>query len=106
RVITVAAVRLDGRAASSSDPGACLLVGAPSGDINSGFNGLFSTDLIGSRGVNQLSYFFPYEDLSDYVFNNLGASGTSASASQVSGVVALMLSANPALTYRDVQQIL
>ena len=106
RVIAVAAVRFDGRVASSSEPGACVLLGAPSGDLAAGFDGLFTTDLIGTRGVNQISFFPPYEDLSDYVFDSLGFSGTSASAPQIAGIVALMLSANPSLTYRDVQQIL
>src|SRR5207245_1262729 len=36
----------------------------------------------------------------------LGFSGTSASVPQIAGVAALMLSVNPNLTYRDVQQIL
>ncbi len=106
RVIAVAAVREDGRVSSSSEPGACILVGAPSGDPASGFNGLISTDLLGARGVNQLNFFPPNEDLSGYVFDSMGFSGTSAAAAEISGVAALILSANPNLTYRDVQQIL
>jgi subtilisin family serine protease/subtilisin-like proprotein convertase family protein len=104
RAIAVAAVRIDGRVTSYSEPGACILVGAPSGDI--GWNGLFTTDLLGTRGVNQINFLPPNQDLSGYVFNALGFSGTSAAAPQISGVVALMLSANPNLTYRDAQQIL
>jgi subtilisin-like proprotein convertase family protein len=106
RVITVGAVRIDGRAASYSDPGACLLVAAPSGDTNTDPTGLFTTDLLGSDGVNYFGFFPPNEDLSGYVFNSLAFSGTSAAAPQIAGLVALLLSANPALTYRDVQQIL
>ena len=107
RVIAVAAVWVDGRAASGSEPGACLLVAAPSGDsAGDGTIKLFTTDLLGRDGVNQIQFLPPNEDLWDYVFNGLGFSGTSASAPLVSGVVALMLSANPNLTYRDAQQIL
>jgi subtilisin-like proprotein convertase family protein len=62
--------------------------------------------LIGPRGANPLFFFPPFQDMSDYVFNQLGFSGTSAAAPEISGVVALMLSANPNLNYRDVQQIL
>ncbi len=106
QVIAVAAVRKDGRVASSSEPGACILVGAPSGDSSSGFDGLITTDLLGSNGVNQLSFYPPDEDLSGYVFGSTGFSGTSAAAAEISGVAALILSANPNLSYRDVQQIL
>jgi subtilisin-like proprotein convertase family protein len=104
RVIAVAAVRVDGRAASYSEPGACLLVAAPSGDR--GFPYLFTTDLMGADGVNFIQFPPPNEDLSNYAFDSLGFSGTSAAVPLVSGVVALALSANPHLTYRDVQQIL
>src|SRR5205814_3011389 len=103
RVIAVAAVRVDGRAGSYSEPGACVLVAAPGGE--KGF-GLFTTDLLGVNGANSVLFFPPNEDLSDYVFESFGFSGTSASAPLVSGVVALMLSANPNLTWRDAQQIL
>jgi subtilisin family serine protease/subtilisin-like proprotein convertase family protein len=106
RVITVGAVRIDGRAASYSDPGACLLVAAPSGDTDTNPTGLFTTDLLGSDGVNVFGFFPPNEDLSGYVFNSLAFSGTSAAAPQISGLAALLLSVNPELTYRDVQQIL
>lgn len=103
RVIAVAAVRYDGRVTSYSEPGACILVGAPSGDLDTN---IFTTDLIGTRGANAISYFPPNEELSDYVYSSLGFSGTSAAAPQIAGIAALILSANTNLTYRDVQQIL
>jgi len=104
RVIAVAAARIDGRVATYSEPGACVLVSAPSGDAD--LNGIFTTDLTGTRGVNQLFYFPPFDDLNNYVYYSLGFSGTSASAPFISGIAALMLSANANLSYRDVQQIL
>lgn len=103
-VIAVAAVRIDGRVASYSEPGACILLSAPSGD--DGFNGLFTTDITGTSGFNQLNYFPPFQDLNNYVYYSIGFSGTSASSPFISGIAALLLSANPNLTYRDVQQIL
>jgi subtilisin family serine protease/subtilisin-like proprotein convertase family protein len=106
RVITVAAVRLDGRVASYSDPGACVLVAAPSGDFDTTPTGLFTTDLLGTDGANFLFFLPPNDDLSGYSFNSLGFSGTSAATPLISGVAALLLSAQPELTWRDVQQIL
>ena len=101
RAITVAAVRRDGRVTSYSEPGACVLVAAPSGDM--GFPNLFTSDISGTLGVNQIFFF---NDLADYAYNSLGFSGTSASAPLVSGMAALLVSANTNLSYRDVQQIL
>lgn len=102
-IITVAAVRLDGRFTSYSNRGSSLLVAAPSGDF--GFPSLFTTDLSGTKGDNNVT--FPSDPaLSDYVFDSLGFSGTSAAAPQIAGVVALILSANTNLHYRDVQQVL
>lgn len=104
RVIAVGAARSDGRVASYSNPGPCLLVGAPSGDTGFNFRSLLTTDRAGSaRGYNQINF---NNDLADYVFGTLGFEGTSASAPLVSGICALVLSANPALSSREVRQIL
>ncbi len=100
-VIAVGAARLDGRAASYGSRGACILVSAPSGD--SGFPLLVTTDLVGNQGYNQFSFS---GDQNNYAFNAFGFSGTSGSTPQISGIVALMLSANPNLNLRDVQHIL
>jgi subtilisin family serine protease/subtilisin-like proprotein convertase family protein len=102
RAITVGALRPDGIVASYSTPGAPLLVSAPGGDA--GIASLFTTDRLGTKGYNFVT--FPGTDLSDYVFSSLGFQGTSAATPLISGVAALVLSANPNLSYRDVQQIL
>ncbi len=102
--ICVAAVGPTGRAASYSSAGACILVAAPGGDFDTG--GLFTTDLTGFSGANPISFFPPYEYLSDFRFNSLGMVGTSAAAPLVSATAALVLSVNPNLTARDVQQVL
>ena len=86
-VITVAAANADGSVASFSTPGASVLVGAYGVD-------LLTTD----RHEKGLGY--------NKTGNYTSFSGTSAAAPVVSGVVALMLEANPELGYRDVQQIL
>ncbi|MGZ8940713.1 MAG: proprotein convertase P-domain-containing protein, partial [Limisphaerales bacterium] len=100
RVITIGAIRADGRAASYSTPGASILVATPGGE--DGYS-LMSTDRQGSLGFNGISFD---NDLADYVFSVFGFSGTSAAAPVASGITALMLSANTNLTVRDVQHIL
>ncbi len=107
RVIAVAAVRQDGRATVYSNPGASILVGGPSGDPrpdgteDPAAPNLVTTDRRGFQGYNPTS-----GEGGDYVVGTQGFNGTSGSAPIVSGVVALMLSARPALSYRDVQQLL
>ena len=105
--IAVGASSYFGDRASYSEPGTNLVVAAPSGG---GAGQIF--EIV----INGLPYQFPYPgvtttdiagfsgyDQGDYTptFN-----GTSAAAPMVSGVVALMLEANPALGWRDVQEIL
>jgi Ca2+-binding RTX toxin-like protein len=89
--IAVAAVMRTGVVSFYSTEGAANLVsafGGPSpGDI-------WTTDRTGSDG---------YDAGSDY---NSSFNGTSAAAPMVSGIIALMLEANPELGYRDVQDIL
>lgn len=101
QAIAVGSVRLNGRVVSYSNPGACLLVAAPAGD--NGTANLFTTDRQGSIGYNQGSYT---NDLADYAFDTVMPFGTSFSAPQISGLAALIVSANTNLGYRDVQQIL
>ncbi len=83
--IAVAATDINGNITSFSTPGAAVLIAAP------GLN-IFTTDRTGRDGYVS----------GDFV----SISGTSFSAPIISGVVALMLEANPLLGYRDVQEIL
>lgn len=105
-VIAVGAVLKTGRATSYSEPGACLLLGAPGGDASN--QGLFTLDVTISVGTGVSSLL---GDLNNYRFGppfslTAGFVGTSAAAPLVSGVAALVLSVNTNLSYRDVQQIL
>ena len=85
RTIAVGATDSNGDLTSFSTPGAAVLVSAQGRSV-------VTTDAVGREG---------------YVDGSVVAvSGTSFSAPMVSGVVALMLEANPALGYRDVQKIL
>jgi subtilisin-like proprotein convertase family protein len=80
--IGVAALDDQGNQASYSEPGACLVVTAPS---SGGVQKITSTDLAGYSS---------------------GFGGTSMACPVVTGVVALLLEANPNLGWRDVQEIL
>lgn len=104
--IAVGAINDRGQRASYSEPGASLAVVAPGGNDASRFQGITTTDLEGEDGFNFTgagSLAFPELDDLDFTEN---FSGTSAAAPIVSGVIALMLQANPGLGWRDVQEIL
>lgn len=88
--IAVAAMGQDGRYADYSEPGANLLVTAPS---RGGGAGILTADIRGSGGRTPTDI-------------DISFGGTSASAPIVSGVIALMLEARPELGWRDVQHIL
>ena len=100
--IAVGALNNLGHRADYSEPGACLIVSAPSGNDKSRLPGSFTTDLLGERGYNRADVESDIAEI-DYTstFN-----GTSSAAPLVSGVVALMLQANPKLGWRDVQEVL
>jgi len=107
RVITVGAIRMDGKAAAFSDPGACLLVAAPSGDPRvDGTEDPTSPNLVTTDRRSTLGYNPTSGDGGDYGSGLTGFAGTSASAPVITGAVALVLAARPQLGYRDVQQIL
>jgi subtilisin-like proprotein convertase family protein len=96
-----------GRLTSESERGANVVVVAPSS--SAGRQGVVCTDLIGARGYNAIGEndgnVIPLTNYSDSNYtNDFGM--TSGAAPQVSGVVALMLGANPNLGWRDVQEIL
>ena len=88
--IGVAAIADSGYQSYYSEDGANILVAAHS---NGGSQGITTTDIRGSGGYT-----------SSDIYNNFG--GTSSATPLTSGVIALMLDANPALTYRDVQHVL
>ncbi|MCT7997214.1 SBBP repeat-containing protein [Laspinema olomoucense] len=94
-VVPVAAIDYQGKQSWYSEPGASLLVSASSSSAyrDGSSVGITTTDLVNGEGYDEGNYTDRF-------------GGTSSSAPLVSGIVALMLEANPNLTWRDVQQIL
>ncbi|MDH4453922.1 MAG: S8 family serine peptidase [Verrucomicrobiota bacterium] len=97
--IAVAALGNTGTQAYYSEPGANLVVTAPS---NGGTLGIVTTDLVGASGYNTGSV--AGELLDTNYTNDFG--GTSSATPLAAGCVALLLQANPNLGWRDVQEIL
>lgn len=99
--LPVCAVDEHGQKATYSETGATLLVCAPSRGAEKSY-GIFTTDVTGDLGYNTSK---TTDNISNRSYTALFG-GTSAAAPMVSGVVALMLEANPRLTWRDVRYIL
>ncbi|MBE2283225.1 MAG: S8 family serine peptidase [Prosthecobacter sp.] len=102
QAIAVSAINDKGRASWYSEPGANILVCAPS---NGGKQGVTTTDRSGADGYNEDGGTVEHPDFTDTDYTNTFG-GTSSATPAAAGVIALMLQANPNLTYRDVQEIL
>lgn len=89
-VVVVGATDHLGSVAYYSNPGASLLIVAPSSDT---YKGITTTDVTGALGYSADDYTSTF-------------GGTSAATPQISGIEANMLQANARLGWRDVQKIL
>ena len=87
--IAVTAVHDQGSQSWYAEPGANILVAAPS----DGRDGIYTTDIEGNWGYSNGDYTDDF-------------GGTSSATPLVSGVIALILETNPSLTWRDIQHIL
>jgi subtilisin family serine protease len=106
----------DGTRTTYGELAPSVLVVAPSAsgpiDIINNFDtgsGLFTTDLLGNQGYNLPPLPSGFElDIDTFPDPDYTTrfGGTSGAAPLVSGVIALMLQANPNLSWRDVQEIL
>ena len=103
QTIAVGAINDRGARCNYSEPGANLVIGAPSGDSALGRQDITTVDLAGNDGYNTIS-----SGVSDYSNRDYTKtfSGTSSATPLAAGVVALILQANPGLGWRDVQEIL
>ena len=101
-VLAVAAIDAWGLPPIDAEPGSNVLVSAPAGALlrqGDEAHGIWTTDIAGPRGLSG----WANPATADY---SAFPGGTSASAPMVSGVAALMLQANPALSWRDVRWLL
>jgi len=101
-VNAVSAVNAAGELAHYSVFGAHIVATAPSSGTEASPK-ILTTDRMGVPGFNAGG---SPGDVADGDFTNRAFAGTSAAAPLVSGVIALMLEANPDLSWRDVKEIL
>ncbi|MCC5815025.1 MAG: S8 family serine peptidase [Leptospira sp.] len=103
RVMAVCAIGNRGQQVFYSERGANLLVcGYSEGDNRVATT---TTDIMGSAGYNPNSSRTPFSTVYTNNYTNI-FNGTSSATPNVAGVAALMLEANPNLTWRDVRWIL
>lgn len=108
--IVVAAVNANGRIASYSTPGSGIWVSAPGGEDGFLAPAMVTTDISGcsngySLADDSLPEFNQGNSLNtDCNYTSL-MNGTSSAAPVTSGVIALMLQANPQLSWRDIKHI-
>ena len=109
-VVAVAALNGTGRYASYSNFGANILISAYGGEYGIHAPAIVTTDLIGNYGYDSASptwfqFHFDVRGNEEGDFTHV-MNGTSAATPMTAGVVALLLQANPDLTYNDIRYIL
>lgn len=111
-ILLAAALNADGVLTDYSTPGANLWVSAPGGEDGTSAPGMISTDLPGcTKGYSYSSASGNNFDKGRDALNTkcnytAGLQGTSFASPTVAGAVAVILHANPELSWRDVKHIL
>jgi subtilisin family serine protease len=109
-VIVVGAINAQGKKSSYSSPGSNLWISAPGGEYGESSPAILTTDITGCRFGFSSSLSSTFFDLGSYGNGECNytntMNGTSSATPLVSGVIALMLEAEPQLSWREVKRIL
>ena len=108
-VIVVGGLDANGKRASYASAGANLWISAPAGEFGVFSPAMLTTDQAGSElgyGVTYGDRIAGRPDVNPYGDYTSLFNGTSSAAPNAAGVVAILLDANPELTWRDVKHIL
>lgn len=108
-VIVVGGLDASGKRASYASAGANLWISAPAGEFGVYSPAMLTTDQAGSGvgyGVTYGDRIAGRPDVNPYGDYTSLFNGTSSAAPNAAGVVAILLEANPGLTWRDVKHIL
>lgn len=109
--VIVGAVNASGEKSSYSSPGSSIWVSAPGGEYGDNLPAMLTTDISGcTHGYSQMTYALNEFNRGSSLNQNCSytsyMNGTSSATPVLTGVIALMLQAKPALTWRDVKNIL
>lgn len=110
-VLSVGATNALGLKASYSSHGSNLWISAPGGEYGTDSPAMMTTDVAGCSdgyarfGLSGIPFLSGSDGNTDCNYTH-NFNGTSSAAPVTSGVIALILSANPNLTWRDVKHIL
>ncbi len=111
-LIVTAATNASGKVSSYSSPGSGVWVSSAGGEFGDTAPAMITTDLQGcSKGFSSAQSFSSNFNHGSDALNKLCnytnvMNGTSSAAPTLAGIVALILEANPDLTWRDVKHIL
>lgn len=111
-LVVTAASNASGQASSYSSPGSNVWVTSAGGEFGQNSPAMITTDLQGcSKGYSNSSSGSSLFNRGQHELNTICnytnvMNGTSSAAPTLAGIVALMLEANPDLTWRDVKHIL
>ena len=111
-LVVTAASNASGEASSYSSPGSNVWVTSAGGEFGDNAPAMITTDLQGcSKGFSVSGSWTSAFNRGQHTLNSLcnytsAMNGTSSAAPTLAGIVALMLEANPDLTWRDVKHIL